>query len=37
MIGYLITDYIYSKTPILRPPIDLRKSGLYIGVVLLLS
>ena len=21
----------YSKTPLLRPPIDLRKNGLYIG------
>ena len=27
----------YSKTPLLRPPIDLRKNGLSIGVVLLLS
>jgi len=29
--------YIYSKTPLLRPPLDLRKNGLYSGVVLLLS
>ena len=28
---------LYSKTPLLRPPLDLRKNGLYIGVVLLLS
>ena len=27
----------YSNTPLLRPPIDLRKNGLYNGVVLLLS
>ena len=28
---------VYSKTPLLRPPLDLRKNGLYSGVVLLLS
>jgi len=28
---------VNSKTPILRPPIDQRKNGLYVGVVLLLS
>ena len=27
----------YSKTPLLRPPLCLRKNGLYSGVVLLLS
>jgi len=27
----------HSKTPLLRPPLDLRKNGLYSGVVLLLS
>jgi len=32
-----LSDTWYSKTPLLRPPLDLRKSGLYIGVVLLLS
>ena len=25
----------YSKTPLLRPPLGLRKNGIYIGVVLL--
>ena len=29
--------HVYSKTPLLRQPLDLRKNGLYIGVVLLLS
>jgi len=29
--------YRYSKTPLLRPPLSLRKNGLYSGVVLLLS
>jgi len=28
---------IYPITPILRPPLGLRKNGLYSGVVLLLS
>ena len=28
---------VYSKTPLLRPPLGLRKNGLYSGVVLLLS
>jgi len=32
----LVFSY-YSKAPLLRPPIDLRKNGLYIGVVLLVS
>jgi len=27
----------YSKTPLLGPPLGLRKNGLYIGMVLLLS
>ena len=27
----------YGKTPLLRPPIGLRKNGLYSGVVLRLS
>ena len=27
----------YSKTPLLRPPLDLRKNGLSSGMVLLLS
>jgi len=29
--------YAYSKTPLLRPPLGLRKNGLYSGVVLRLS
>ena len=29
--------YAYSKTPLLKPPLSLRKKGLYSGVVLLLS
>ena len=29
--------YVYSKTPLLRPPLCLRKNGLYNGVVLILS
>ena len=29
--------YAYSKTPLSRPPLSLRKKGLYSGVVLLLS
>ena len=36
-IVLLVCVIQYSKTPLLRPPIDLRKNGLYIGVVLLLS
>jgi len=28
---------IYSKTPLLKPPLSLRKNGLYSGVVLLLN
>jgi len=28
---------MYSKTLLLRPPLGLRKNGLYSGVVLLLS
>jgi len=28
---------MYSKTPLLRPTLGLRKNGLYSGVVLLLS
>ena len=28
---------LYSKTPLLGPPLGLRKNGLYSGVVLLLS
>jgi len=28
---------LYSKTPLLRPPLGLRKNGLYSGVVLLLN
>jgi len=28
---------MYSKTPLLGPPLGLRKNGLYSGVVLLLS
>jgi len=27
----------YSKTPLLRPPLGLRKNGLYSGVALHLS
>ena len=27
----------YNKTPLLRSPLDLRKNGVYSGVVLLLS
>ena len=27
----------YSKTPLLGPPLGLRKNGLYSGLVLLLS
>jgi len=33
----LISATISSKTPLLRPPLILRKNGLYNGVVLLLS
>ena len=33
----VIYIYIYSKTPLLRPPLGLRKNGLYSGVVLRLS
>ena len=29
--------YIYSKTPLLRPPLGLGENGLYSGVVLRLS
>jgi len=32
-----IINNIYSKTPLLRPLLGLRKNGLYSGVVLLLS
>jgi len=28
---------VYSKTPLLGPPLGLRKNGLYSGVVLLLG
>ena len=28
--------YIYSKIPLLRPPLGLTKNGLYSGVVLIL-
>ena len=28
---------LYSKTPLLRPPLGLRKNSRYSGVVLLLS
>ena len=31
-----ILELDYSKTPLLRPPLGLRKNGLYSGVVLLL-
>ena len=32
-----LTGILYSKTPLLRPPLGLRKKGLYSEVVLLLS
>ena len=32
-----VSTRIYSKTPLLRPPLGLRKKGLNSGVVLLLS
>ena len=31
------TKCIYSKTQLLRPPLDLRKNGLHTEVVLLLT
>ena len=34
-LSIVISRGVYSKTPLLRPP--LREKGLYIGVVLLLS
>ena len=36
-ISQTYDNVIYSKTPLLRLPLDLRKNGLYTGVVLLLS
>ena len=37
---YTVADsmvVVYSKTPLLRPPLCLRKNSLYSGVVLILS
>ena len=33
----LIINVVYSKTPLLRPPLCLRKNGLYNGLILILS
>ena len=36
-INACLVIYIYSKTPLLRPPLGLGENGLYSGLVLRLS
>ena len=38
LLSFILTiNVVYSKTPLLRPPLCLRKNGLYNGLILILS